>query len=84
MEDATGTVAVAGGARAGLETPTPSDASGRDVFTITHKNTTSEISFLMTRFQVQESLEFHVRSVLVSSVLRNTLHCIGASAEDCA
>ena len=63
-----GRFAVAGGARAALETPTPSDAGGRDVFTITHKNMTSEISFLMTRFQVQESLEFHVRSVLVSSV----------------
>ena len=46
MEDATGTVAVAGGAGTGLETPTPRDVGGRDVFTITHKNMTSEISFL--------------------------------------
>ena len=35
IEDTTETVAAAGGARTRLETPTSSDARGRDVFTIT-------------------------------------------------
>ena len=35
IEDTTETVAAAGGARTGLETPTSSDVRGRDVFTIT-------------------------------------------------
>ena len=46
IEDATGTVAAAGGAGTGLETPMLSDVGECDVFTITHKNMTSEISFL--------------------------------------